>query len=293
LLLCSFLYIALGDGDYHVPTTHAPTTRAPTTHAPTTHSPTTPRHGHPTRPRPPVFPPWEPRYTAYEKQNINTTKLLYSGLLYPTAKNIVNAGVYPPGVFADNAAGRIVPVGNFDDQEGSFEYFYGLAAAVDIVSIDFVKIIARDNIVAFQANLLINQSSVSTQGLQNLTQEGFITFNNDSLIVLYDLVILRLGQASPVPPAADPFVIDNICVVAGNYCTGVLQQYTSYAECVTYLSNINFGSFDNLSSNTTCCRTLHSALVPLRPAIHCPHIGPTGGNACIDTPYAEFYQQNF
>ena len=29
---------------------------------------------------------------------------------------------------------------------------------------------------------------------------------------------------------------------------------------------------------------VHQNMVPFRPTIHCPHIGPTGGGYCDDTP---------
>jgi len=261
---------------------------------PTTKAPTLPSHGHgrPTIARP-TFAPWEPRYTPYELRNINITKTLYAGLIYPNALNIVTAGQYPAGIFADNAGGRITPVGEFTDQEGTFEYFYGLAANTDIVSATFPKLIARDNIVAFQVTLLIDHNQIGAEGLQNLTQEGFITFDDNSLIISYDLAILRLGQATVVTPSEYPAVIQNICTVADQYCVGNLTQYASHDACVAELTTVNFGTWDNLQSNTTSCRMLHSTLVPLRPWYHCPHIGPTGGNACIDLPYSEYYSESF
>jgi len=295
-LIVAFSVLSWAEEDWRPsPTTKAPTTHAPTTHAPTTHAPT-PSHGHGGGPKPrPIIPTWEPKYTPYELKNINVTKTLYNGLLFPNAINIVKAGQYPSGIFGDNVAGRITPVGEFTDQEGTFEYFYGLASGVDMISATFPKLIARDNIVAFQVTLLINQSAIGAQGFQNLTQEGFITFDNNSLIVSYDLAILRLGQANVIPniPAVHQEIIDSICVVAQNYCVGNLTQYASYEACVTELNTVNFGTEDNLQSNTTCCRSLHAFLVPFRPWFHCPHVGPTGGDACIDVPYSEYYQESF
>ena len=36
--------------------------------------------------------------------------------------------------------------------------------------------------------------------------------------------------------------------------------------------------------NTLLCRMVHQNMVPFRPSVHCPHIGPTGGGYCDDTP---------
>lgn len=46
--------------------------------------------------------------------------------------------------------------------------------------------------------------------------------------------------------------------------------------------------------NTVLCRMVHQNMVPLRPAVHCPHIGPSGGGYCVDTPsYAETVGANY
>jgi len=306
LVCCLYAVIEFVEGDHpttHAPTTHAPTTKAPTTHAPTTKAPTTkrptspPHHGgRPHRPPHPGFP--DSSYTTYELGILNITRTLYQGLVYPNAHNIVDSGSYPAGIFSPNVSGRIVPVGAFDDQEGTFEYFYGLAGGSFIIDVAFIHLFAKGNLVAVRVDLLFNQTKVpvdAAAGIQNLTQEGFITFNRDGLIESYDLVILRLGQAqfAVENPVLRPAVIAGICQVHQIYCLGANQQYANTTECINSITSQNYGTWDNASSNTTTCRELHSALVPLRPNFHCPHIGPTGGGACIDVPYNEFYAQNY
>lgn len=44
-----------------------------------------------------------------------------------------------------------------------------------------------------------------------------------------------------------------------------------------------------VNANTVACRFVHSAMLPLAPSVHCPHIGPSGGGACVDVPYAAYY----
>lgn len=290
----------------HAPTTKAPTTAAPTTHAPTTqhesphwptdeptHEPVTPRpthagHGNP-QPRPtrPFSPPIY--NTPYEEANLNVTRALYDGLIFPNALNIITAGVYPAGLFSNATSGRITPVGVFGDQQGSFEYFYGLASSQVLTTVNFIHLIAKGNLVIVRVDLLFNL----TAGPQNLTQEGFIFFDSENRVVSYDLVILRLGAFIGFPtPAEQPYIIEEICEVHEYYCLGANQQYADFDTCVAQISSMNFGNWDNASSNTTTCRELHSLLVPLRPAFHCPHIGPAGGGVCIDEPYADYYLGN-
>lgn len=46
--------------------------------------------------------------------------------------------------------------------------------------------------------------------------------------------------------------------------------------------------------NTVLCRMVHQNMVSLRPAVHCPHIGPSGGGYCVDTPsYTETVEANY
>jgi hypothetical protein len=45
------------------------------------------------------------------------------------------------------------------------------------------------------------------------------------------------------------------------------------SECAVAVTDV---AEDNL-----LCRQLHVPMVPLRPEVHCPHIGPSGGDMCI------------
>jgi len=285
------------------PTTKAPTTKAPTTKAPTTEAPTTqpsfpehPGHGHGgSRPHFPSSPSVVYN-TPYEEANINVTQTLYANLVYPIAQQILATETYPAGLFSNTTGGRIVPLGEFTDPLGSFEYFYGLAGASHVVSLAFVHMMAKGNMVAFRVDILFDGNATHTgqTGLYNLTQEGWITFDEESRILSYDLVILRLGQSNlPVPTSAYPAYYAEICQVHEAYCTGANQQYADYSSCLADLATQPYGTWDNAGSNTTVCRILHSILVPLRPEFHCPHIGPTGGGFCVDSPYDLFYQEQF
>ena len=37
----------------------------------------------------------------------------------------------------------------------------------------------------------------------------------------------------------------------------------------------------NSVEDNLVCRHLHVPMLPLRPSVHCPHIGPTGGDMCL------------
>ena len=96
----------------------------------------------------------------------------------------------------------------------------------------------------------------------------------------------------------------SICSTAQKYCVGPdLVQYQNSTQCYSFLTKqTRFGEayeLGTLSSapiptcisltwvigrNTLLCRMVHQNMVPFRPAVHCPHIGPSGGGYCVDTP---------
>ncbi|OMP85538.1 hypothetical protein BK809_0004209 [Diplodia seriata] len=46
--------------------------------------------------------------------------------------------------------------------------------------------------------------------------------------------------------------------------------------------------------DTLLCRMVHGPMVALRPAVHCPHVGPSGGDMCTDRlEYGERIDQGF
>ena len=70
---------------------------------------------------------YEQRY--YEKRNLDTVRSIYNLTVYPNQLPILEQGAagVPPGLFNENATGRVDPVGNFTGFEDSIEYFFALA----------------------------------------------------------------------------------------------------------------------------------------------------------------------
>lgn len=57
----------------------------------------------------------------------------------------------------------------------------------------------------------------------------------------------------------------------------------SYGEFVPPFPLSFFFSFaDSASEILTRETQIHQNMVPLRPEVHCPHIGPSGGGMCVD-----------
>lgn len=113
-------------------------------------------------------------------------------------------------------------------------------------------------------------------------------------------------------------IASSVCETAMTYCndsvvSDTANLYSSQKECEGFLTaKVRFGEayelgmfpqsrhlslytwigdadlMLNAGRNTLLCRMVHQNMVPFRPAVHCPHIGPTGGGYCNDDmSYAE------
>lgn len=116
----------------------------------------------------------------------------------------------------------------------------------------------------------------------------------------------------------------SICNTAQSFCNGTNEQYTSQKDCLNFLgketrlgeayelgmSDLNCIQTEKEDEfkieevltiflltpgrNTLLCRMVHQNMVPLRPSVHCPHIGKTGGGYCNDnTNYTSTVEQDF
>ena len=65
----------------------------------------------------------------YEQRNFRALSKIYNLTVYPNQLPILQHGAagVPPGLFNQNATGRIDPIGNFTGFQDSIEYFFALA----------------------------------------------------------------------------------------------------------------------------------------------------------------------
>ena len=93
-------------------------------------------------------------------------------------------------------------------------------------------------------------------------------------------LLLRVGTKNR--PTFD-LIADGICGNHDRYCNGTNTQYEDLNACMTYLTKqTRFGQAYELGADTLVCRMVHENMIPYRPDIHCPHIGPSGGGMCVD-----------
>eukprot|EP01124_Arcella_intermedia_P036023 TRINITY_DN933_c0_g1_i1.p1 TRINITY_DN933_c0_g1~~TRINITY_DN933_c0_g1_i1.p1 ORF type:complete len:262 (+),score=32.29 TRINITY_DN933_c0_g1_i1:47-832(+) len=85
-----------------------------------------------------------------------------------------------------------------------------------------------------------------------------------------------LGTA---PTPAD--FITSYCTIINQLCTGLNKQYNDQATCETAMAAMTYFSTPLYFSNSLTCRVNHIPMATVDPALHCPHVGPSGGGACV------------
>ncbi|KAK7718032.1 hypothetical protein SLS57_006179 [Botryosphaeria dothidea] len=90
-------------------------------------------------------------------------------------------------------------------------------------------------------------------------------------------------------------IAKTVCQVHEQSCDGENRQWKDKKECYRFLVHeIPFGAGHAMGRNNLICRMMHTSMVPIRPATHCPHIGPTGGGMCDNKEsYADRINQDF
>lgn len=267
---------------------------------------------------------------AKQQRRMDTVVGLYEDLIYPGPKAVLSDHTNADHIFEQSVIkGRVTPAGYYSDFEGAIEYFYGLAltpqSRVDDIKVR--SITASGDAVAIEVDLHFCQApfaacdpEVPDDASNNtLRQIGFYTFNANDKVISFDLAILSLGKSSnPQSEQEKAATIMGVCtvlttahfnvvteqVVYGGTCTDYFDGAEDFPEgfpvtagdamtnCVAYMSSIPYGTWDQPSSDTFTCRSLHSLLTPLR-SMHCMHVSVDGGGKCVDSDYGDFFDKEF
>jgi hypothetical protein len=247
----------------------------------------------------------QPHFTFDELYN--KTFEFTSSLMFPA--NLAQVSLVNSTFFSDDIVGRIDDAGVFAGRELNTEYNYGIFSNIMPVP-DYVSLVgmplafnithfaANDNIVSVAAIL---DTVIPFLGIHNPVEYwAFLTFNAKGKINQYDIVVRRSAQSSDYVTSQTPSILGvnsttaaagvlqtkiatGVCSTAQALCNGTNVQYSDTTECFNFLTKeVRFGASYEARANTLLCRMLHAKLVPLRPEVHCPHIGPTGGGFCVD-----------
>lgn len=262
-----------------------------------------------------------PTFKVHELYHL-TTQFLDS-FMYPA--NIAQAASINSTFFAPNILGRVDATRTFDGPELNTEYLYGLFSGIPITSSNktstFFTLLgvplhysiahfsATQNIVSVSIINIFNVTSIGA--LLPLEVDLWLTFNSDRKISQYDAsfrylawefaTVFAAGQAAfHVDAPTLQFlctqkIAASICGIAQTSCMGPNKQYESHDACMDFLTKgIRFGQAFEMGMNTLLCRMVHQGMVPLRPDVHCSHIGPSGGAYCKDDrTYADTVTQKY
>ncbi|KAI9749501.1 MAG: hypothetical protein M4579_006846 [Chaenotheca gracillima] len=251
----------------------------------------------------------------HEERNLRTISAIYDNTVYPNNVPIIVNGsaAVPPNLFSRNATGRVSPVGNFTGFEDSIEYFFALAPTPQtnprkgaIISAEVVEFASAcpevaASLVHLRGGVVDETSSENGKEVAILKQFAFWRFDEDGLVTKYDAIIPNLSAWRDVfwgsitaDPAVQAETIGQICFGTQLRCTGPNQQYDDVEDCIEQLSSKTFGTYSEAWGDTVACRGVHIILTSVRPddQIHCPHVGPSGGDSCLDVSYAAKYEDD-
>ncbi|OCF55462.1 hypothetical protein L486_06946 [Kwoniella mangroviensis CBS 10435] len=236
---------------------------------------------------------------------------------YLAPKNIEVARSINSTLFAEDVTGTADLSTNFDGRELSTEYLFGLFVNTaedqndpspfgSPISYNVTALLVQHNFIStsikFQFHYPILNETFPIQ------IDAFMQVNENSEIQQYDVSFRRWAWATDnIIPKLIPFMqkglnltnitdtsvilrtylSEKICQMAMDHCTGPYEQYKDTEECMTFLNGKEIGEWYRMGEDNLVCRHLHVPMLPLRPSVHCPHIGPSGGDMCIARDYKQ------
>lgn len=207
-------------------------------------------------------------------------------------------------LFAENAKGRVDPLGSFNDKKGIVEYYVGTiwTGVSRVLSYHIRALVASGNKVGVTADMLFAQYATPTDTVPyyyyNFTQTGIITFDDNNLIKSMDMINRNVGlNVGHLFDESDEHrqIVCYIIMVQAN-CNSTYDPagyYSSFEDCYNYQKAIPFGNWDNQRTNSTLCRLYHATLAGIDPYHHCPHAGKTGGGKCFDYPREAYWDVDY
>lgn len=205
-------------------------------------------------------------------------------------------------LFADDAEGRVDPLGTFHGIKGLVEYYFGTAwlgfARVDRV--DIRKLVVQGRNATIRVNIHFQQYDFETQTIPlydyNITHTAVYTFNSNNLVARAEMINHNMAKLN------DAFLPDQ-GTYAGYVCHIIMNQagctqadasapfYTDFNDCLNFMAQTKVGSWGNLYESSIVCRNYH-ALLAIADKMHCDHVGPHP-TKCIDSLYSDYYLHDY
>jgi hypothetical protein len=232
------------------------------------------------------------RQPSWQQRNYDTISSIYNMTIYPHNQAFIKEGAkaVPKGLFAQNATGRITPVGNFSGFEDSVEYFFGLTPPIQAPLYDTwtkAKIVSFSSgcpevasSVVYGETTGVNSRAKATFGqtITTIKQVAFWRFNEEGAVVAYDAWLPTLSRYTnrlygTTPTAKfQQATIEQVCQEQEMICKGPNQQFKSAKDCESHLTKKPFGDWDEAWGDNMVCRTLHLLLAKLRPNVSCSEL---------------------
>ncbi|KAL9596661.1 MAG: hypothetical protein Q9219_005656 [cf. Caloplaca sp. 3 TL-2023] len=249
----------------------------------------------------------QPNYTYPQLWSLN--KKFLDNFIYPASAAQANA--INSTLLAEDIQGRIDVTRTFDGRELNTEYLFGLFAnlakagpgAVTLLGVpqsyEILHFAASGNVVSSLTRFQFNFTALDNLVVPIII-DSWATYNARGQISQYDATFKywqwtvdylfqaagqKFGTNSTQATVAvlAQAIAKSICQTATKSCAGRNKQYQNNEECMAYLTGkVRFGAAYELGRDTLLCRMVHQNMVPLRPEVHCSHIGKTGGGYCVD-----------
>ncbi|KAG9529156.1 hypothetical protein KCU93_g3649, partial [Aureobasidium melanogenum] len=246
-----------------------------------------------------------PNFTFAELYNL--TDRFLKNHMYPL--NIAQSLSINSSLLSSDILGRVDATRDYAGRELNTEYLFGLFANIALnpdaftllgypVNYTFTRFLGSGNVVSFAAVVEYMLPVTKTTIPQEL--DFWVTFNEKGEISQYDgnfrylewqlnstissiSTHLNLSSSIDITSLLHQKLSQSICTTATTFCNGTNLQYANQTACEDYLLNkTRFGEGWEWGMDTVSCRMIHQNMVPLRPEVHCPHIGPSGGGMCAD-----------
>jgi len=247
----------------------------------------------------------QPNFTFDQLWNLHIH--FWDQFMYPA--NLENVKAINSSIIAEDCLGRVDATRNFEGVELNTEYMFGLFsanAAADApftllgvpLSYRITKFVANQNIISSSTIVQFNISSFGV--VVPVEIDAWFALNSAGQLAQYDatfkwfdflvdtmiqstMATMNTTNATQAIRMLQLKVANSVCGVHQTYCNGTNQQYSNYTQCMQVLTEgVRFGQSFELGRDTLLCRMVHMNMVSLRPSVHCPHIGPSGGGMCAD-----------
>ncbi|KAL1413236.1 hypothetical protein Q8F55_000989 [Vanrija albida] len=254
-----------------------------------------------------------------KRETINAFTNFLDNFLAPNNEKV--AASINSTLFAEDVTGTVDVSTNFDGRELSVEYLFGLFVNVhdderpniigSPIAYEVTSLMAQNNYVFASIKFDFFYSKLNLHYPVQI--DAWMLFNEQKEVQQYDVsfrrwawavdnlapkILPQMAQYANITNTTDPAQILTrystpiICGAHEIYCKGDNQQYKSYSDCVSFISKTPLGTFYRMGEDNILCRSLHVPMLPLRPSVHCPHIGPTGGGMCVARNYTEVVLDN-